>query len=84
MRTINISRYKKSMGKLIDIRHPLDYKDDHHPDSTNIHYQKLLYSHSNILNKKETYYITCQKGVISKRVVAQLEYLGYDVVQVSM
>ena len=35
-----------------------------------------------LLNKNEKYYIICNKGTLSKRVVAMLEYLGYDVTQV--
>ncbi len=82
MKKIHISDYKKSMGKLIDVRHPLDYKKINSPSSTNIYYQKLLNSHSSYLNKKEKYYITCEKGIVSKKTVIQLSYLGYDVTQV--
>ncbi len=84
MKKINLTDYNKKLGLLIDIRHPLDYINNHHEDSINIHYQKLLYNHQKYLNKNEKYYIVCSKGTISKKVVSQLEYFGYDVTQVNM
>ena len=35
-----------------------------------------------LLNYKKKYYIICSKGTLSSKVVAYLEYLGYDVTQV--
>ncbi len=85
MKKINIENYSEYMGKLIDVRHPIDYKNEyHHPSSTNIYYEKLIYNHKNYLNKNDKYYITCNKGTLSKKTVSYLEYYGYDVTQVMM
>lgn len=43
---------------------------------------KLLLNYKTILDRNQKYFIVCSKGTLSKRVVAMLEYLGYDVTQV--
>jgi len=82
MKTISIYEYNESFGKLIDVQHPLDYKKKHDPRSINIYADKLIMNHKKYLNKTERYYIICEKGKLSKRVVSALSYYGYDVVQV--
>ncbi|MBE6155305.1 MAG: rhodanese-like domain-containing protein [Firmicutes bacterium] len=82
MRTININNYNEKMGKLIDVQHPLDYIKKHDPRSINIYADKLIMNHSRLLNKDDTYYIICEKGRLSKRVVTTLTFYGYNVVQV--
>lgn len=80
MNIINLKDYKKNMGILIDVRHPLDYESEqHHLDSRNIYYEKLIYNHSKYLNKASKYYITCTRGTLSKKCIKTLEILGYDV-----
>ena len=78
MRKIKISEYNSSMGKLIDVQHPLDYD----PRSINIYADKLMYNPGKYLNYHDTYYIMCNKGVLSSKVVHRLTYLGFKVVQV--
>ena len=82
MRIININDYNEKMGKLIDVQHPLDYIKKHDPRSINIYADKLIMNHSRLLNKDATYYIICEKGRLSKRVVTTLTFYGYNVVQV--
>lgn len=82
MKSISIYEYNENMGKLIDVQHPLDYKKNHDPRSINIYADKLIMNHSRYLNKLERYYIICEKGQLSKRVVTTLTYYGYNVVQV--
>lgn len=82
MKSININEYSDAMGLLIDVQHPLDFKAKHDPRSINIYADKLLMNHSKYLNKKDTYYIICNKGFLSKKVVYNLTYLGYKVIQV--
>lgn len=82
MKTIKLSEYDISMGKLIDVRHPLDYKENHDERSINIYYEKLIYNHNKYLNKNERYYIICKNGITSKNAVTRLSYLGYNVIQV--
>ena len=82
MKSINICEYNESMGKLIDVQHPLDFQKKHDPRSINIYADKLIYNHNRYLNKREVYYIICEKGRLSKKVVLALLYYGYNVIQV--
>lgn len=82
MKKIRLSEYNPSMGILIDVQHPEDYKLNPTPNSKNIYADKLLMSYKVLLDKNKKYYITCNKGTLSSKVVAMLEYLGYDVTQV--
>lgn len=82
MKSINIKDYDIHMGKLIDVRHPLDYEKNHDSRSINIYADKLLSNHSKYLNKKDRYYIICSKGHLSKKVVRVLSFFGYNVTQV--
>ena len=76
------SEYNLSMGILIDVQHPLDYKENPTPNSKNMYADKLLMNYKTVLDKNKKYYIICNKGTLSRKVVAMLEYLGYDVTQV--
>ncbi len=80
---MNIKEYYKSMGTLIDIQNPLEYKDKHHPDSINIPYEKLMLNYKTLLDKNKKYYLVCLKGTKSKKAVSILEFYGYDVTQLS-
>ena len=82
MQTIKLSEYNSNMGILIDVRHPLEYSKRHDPRSINIYADKLLLNYKKLLDINKTYYIICEKGHLSKRVVTNLSYLGYKVVQV--
>lgn len=82
MKIISINEYNSSMGKLIDVQHPLDFSKKHDPRSINIYADKLIMNHHKYLNKKDKYYIICEKGKLSKKVVNTLTYFGYNVVQV--
>lgn len=82
MKTININEYNSSMGQLIDVQHPLDYQKKHDPRSINIYADKLIMNHKKYLNKNYIYYIICEKGTLSSKVVRTLTYYGYNLVQV--
>ena len=82
MKRIKYNDYLPSMGTLIDVQHPLDYINNPTKNSINIYADKLLINYKTILNKNKKYFIICNKGVLSSRVVAILRYYGYDVVQV--
>ena len=41
MKRINLSDYNSNLGILIDVKHPLDYKEDPTPGSINIYADKL-------------------------------------------
>ena len=82
MKRINFNEYKPNNGILIDVQHPEDYKNNPTPGSINIYADKLLMTYKTMLDYRKKYYIICSKGQLSRRVVAMLEYLGYDVTQV--
>ena len=69
-------------ANIIDIRSVQKYNDNHIPGSINIEYNKLLGNSDKYIRKDDTYYIYCQKGVMSKRVVNYLRSLGYNVYDV--
>jgi len=82
MKVINLNEYNSKMGPLIDVQNPIDYKEHPTLGSINIYADKLLLNYKTMLDYNKTYYIVCNKGHLSKRVVRYLEYLGYKVVQV--
>lgn len=82
MKRINLSDYNPVMGILIDVQHPLDYKKNPTQGSINIYADKLLMNSKAYLDFGKRYFIICNKGFLSRRVVAYLEYLGYNVTQV--
>ena len=82
MKTININDYNVSMGKLINVDDKQVFMQSKIPYATNIEMSTLLYNRDRLLNKNETYYIYCQGGRKSKRVVNVLDAYGFKVVQV--
>lgn len=82
MKRISLNDYNSSLGTLIDLSHPLDYLENHDKRAVNIPYNTLMLHYKDYLDKNKRYYITCKKGIHSRKAVAMLEYLGYDVTQV--
>lgn len=82
MKRIYLSDYNSSMGTLIDVQHPEDYLNNPTPGSINIYASKLINNYKTYLDPTRKYYIICNKGHLSKKVVAMLEFYGYDVTQV--
>ena len=82
MKKIMYNEYNPSLGILIDVQHPIDYKENPTPNSINVYADKLLMNYKTMLDKSKKYYIICNKGTLSRKVVNMLEYLGYDVTQV--
>ncbi len=82
MKRIEAKDYNANLGRLIDLSDEISFKKSHLPGSVNIPYEKLLLHYKEILNKKEKYYLTCAKGIHSRKAVSILEFYGYDVTQV--
>ena len=82
MKIIKLSEYNQNMGILIDVRHPIEYKIKHDPRSINVYADKLILNHKTLLDKNKIYFIICEKNNLSKKVVNNLSFLGYNVVQV--
>ena len=68
------------MKKKIDLQYPSSYKINHIRGAINIPYDELMNNYRKYLNKKDTYYVTCKSGKLSKRVSTMLNYLGYHVI----
>lgn len=82
MKRIKLTDYDVNMGVLIDVQHPEDYINNPTPNSINIYSDKLLLNYKSLLDKNNIYFIVCNKGFLSQKVVSMLEFLGYDVTQV--
>ncbi len=80
MSYINYAQNRKA--KIIDLQSPVDYNNYHLRGAVNIPYDELLNNYRKYLNKNETYCIYCKSGKLSKRVVAMLSYLGYNVIKI--
>ena len=70
---------KKDKPTIIDIRNKVSYNNGHINNAINIPYEELMNNYRNYLRKGDKYYIYCKSGKLSKRVVAVLSYLGYNV-----
>lgn len=70
-------------SNIIDIRNSQIYSNNHIPKAINVPYDELIVNPSKYLNKGVRYYIYCQKGFTSKRVVIILNNLGYNTVSIN-
>ncbi len=82
LKRIKLSELNLNNGILIDVQHPEDYKLHPSFGSINIYADKLLLNYKTLLDKTKRYYIICNKGFLSRKVVSVLEFYGYDVTQV--
>lgn len=82
MLSINIDEVLNKPN-IIDIRNEQSYNNNHIPNARNIPFEKLLSTPSTYLNKSDTYYIYCQKGLSSVRVSQILNKLGYKVININ-
>lgn len=82
MQSINIKEYSPSLGPLVDVEEVSVYKIKHVDGAINIPFMELSYNFQNLLDKNKHYYIYCNAGNKSRRIVAILEIYGYKVTQV--
>lgn len=66
---------------IIDIRNKENFNNNHIEGSINIPYEKLI-KNPNILDRKKKYYIYCQKGITSLKLVRYLNSIGYNLVSI--
>lgn len=76
MNSNNFGKIKN--GTIIDLQDSY-YNIYHLRGAVNIPYEELMNNYRNYLRKGDKYYIYCKSGKLSKRVVAVLSYLGYNV-----
>lgn len=74
--TLN-SKNKYNTLNIIDIRDNYAYTKGHIINAKNIPKEILINSPNKYLNKDETYYIYCQSGINSNRIVNMLNSQGY-------
>ena len=77
MNSNNFGKIKN--GTIIDLQDRYYYNIYHLRGAVNIPYEELMNNYRNYLRKGDKYYIYCKSGKLSKRVVAVLSYLGYNV-----
>lgn len=77
MNSNNFGKIKN--GTIIDLQDSYYYNIYHLRGAVNIPYEELMNNYRNYLRKGDKYYIYCKSGKLSKRVVAVLFYLGYNV-----
>ena len=64
MKRISFTDFTPSMGILIDVHHPVDYKLNPTPEAINIYADKLLMDSKHYLNPVNKYYIIlCVIGI---------------------
>ena len=84
MYSISISQLKQVMNNenLIDIRDIEKFNGSHILGAHNIPMNKLITDPNKYLNKSKIYYIYCQKGISSIKVVSLLRKQGYNLYNV--
>ncbi|MGM9877189.1 MAG: rhodanese-like domain-containing protein [Bacilli bacterium] len=65
--------------KIIDVSDKYTYQTSHLNGSINIPYDELINNYRKYLNKKDSYYLYCKSGKLSKRATMVLSSLGYNV-----
>ena len=67
---------------IIDIRSRNDFLNGHIQGAILIEKNNLINNPSKYLNKNDKYYIYCNSGITSKKVVYYLNNLGYNTVNI--
>lgn len=74
-----LQKNQNSNLNIIDIRDAYSYNKGHIPNARNIPANYLIGQSESVLSKRDTYYIYCQSGTTSSRVVNILNQKGYHV-----
>jgi len=68
---------------IIDIRSIEKYNSKHILNAKNIPMEQLLINPDRYLNRYETYYIYCQKGIQSRKLCQILKNNGYNAINIT-
>lgn len=84
IQSISMDEFLKQSSTLtvIDIRSNQSFNNNHIPGAINIPYEKLLVDPNHYLTQTKTYYLYCQKGISSKKIVSILNRMGYHAVHI--
>ena len=74
---------KLNNPNIIDIRSKESYNNNHIPGAINIPSNELLINHLKYLNKSETYYLYCTRGITSVKVCQILNKQGYKTISIN-
>ena len=82
--SISMEEFLKLSGdiSIIDIRSNQSYNNNHIPRAINVPYEKLLISPASYLKANTRYYIYCQKGITSRKLVSILNRMGYHTMNI--
>lgn len=78
-----IKKNKYNTINIIDVRDEYSYEKGHIINAKNIPGNILMQSPENYLNQKEIYYIYCQSGNTSNKIVNILNSRGYHTYNIS-
>ena len=76
MKKILLSEYKLNMGVFIEVNDKFRGVVN---GSLHIPYEHLLVNYKELLDKNKKYFIYCNGGIKSKKIVNILSFYGYDV-----
>lgn len=81
---ITVEELKKKLtdGVIIDLRSIQKYNNRHIPFAKNIPYSKLAVDYVNLLDKNTTYYLYCEKGLMSPKICNYLNRFGYKTINI--
>jgi rhodanese-related sulfurtransferase len=83
MKKITLKKLLQLNNPIIyDIRNKEEYNKYHIKNSINISFDIIYISYSTILNTFDTYYIVCEEGYRSKKLVKHLSKKGYNIIYV--
>ena len=82
--SIDVYKLSSLIGNIniIDIRSREKYNTSHIDTSINIPYDILMNKPNKYLEKDKIYYIYCQRGITSKKVIPILNLKGYKVIDI--
>ena len=83
MKKITLKKLLQLNNPIIyDIRDTEEYTKYHIKNSINVSFNTIYISYSTILNTFDTYYIVCEEGFRSKKLVKHISKKGYNVIYV--
>ena len=84
IKSISVSSLNKLNAiNIVDIRSVEKYNSSHINGALNIPINELIRYPGKYFNKKDIYYIYCQRGIQSIKLCSILQDLGYNVVNVN-
>ncbi len=81
---IDVNKLFNLIGRvnIIDIRSREKYNTSHIETSINIPFDVLMSNPDKYLEKGKTYYIYCQRGITSQKIMPILNLKGYKVINI--